>query len=300
MRKAIVEWALDASGFMMGLAVWVFPLVLVTTAVLVIFRRTRPWGGVILCYFSMLVGAATWFFGAAATFASFGWFGLIVGLLLLGLGVVPFGIIGGFIYLNGVAPTIIILLVATFAFRGAGAWLVGLGDNESKVGPLTPDQKQAEAEIGRIFDESEFSNDPEQMEKLGIELGLFKQADEDLKASDNAVEVGDRVANTPAPEPEPPPSRRDRPMAKPMSQWLDHPCNRVMFDRIEDRMNQMKSQGKFNDRRGNLDPDKMEAERNQRRLSLTEQLIQEAPDEYLDEWDLQSRRELRGESTPTS
>ena len=102
MHKAIIEWALDASGFMMGLAVWVFPLVLVTTAVLVIFRRTRPWGGVILCYFSMLVGTATWFFGAAATFASFGWFGLIVGLLLLGLGVVPLGIIGGFVYLDGV------------------------------------------------------------------------------------------------------------------------------------------------------------------------------------------------------
>ena len=182
MRKATVEWALDASGFMMSLAVWVFPLVLVTTAVLVIFRRTRPWGGVILCSFSMLVGAATWFFGAAATFASFGWFGLIVGLLLLGLGVVPLGIIGGFVYLDGVAPTIIILLVATFAFRGAGAWLVGLGlgDNESKVGPLTPDQKQAEAKIGRIFDESEFSNDPVKMEALGIELGLCKQADEDL------------------------------------------------------------------------------------------------------------------------
>ena len=202
MHKAIIEWALDASGFMMGLAVWVFPLVLVTTAVLVIFRRTRPWGGVILCCFSMLVGAATWFFGAAATFASFGWFGLIVGLLLLGLGVVPLGIIGGFVYLDGVAPTIIILLVATFAFRGAGAWLVGLGlgDNESKVGPLTPDQKQAEAKIGRIFDESEFSNDPVKMEALGIELGLLKQADEDLKAADNEVEVVDPVANTPAQE----------------------------------------------------------------------------------------------------
>ena len=190
MRKAIGEWALDASVFMMGLvAVLVFPLVLVTTVVLVIFRRTRPWGEVvILCYFPILVG----------TFASFGWFGRIVGLLFLGG--VPLGIVGGFVYLDGVAPTIIILLVATFAFRGTGAWLVGLGDNESKVGPLTPDQKQAEAKIGRIFDESEFSNDPVKMEALGIELGLFKQADEDLKAADNEVEVVDPVANTPAQE----------------------------------------------------------------------------------------------------
>ena len=127
MRKAFAEWALDASGFMMSLAVWLFPLALVTTAVLVIFRRTRSWGGLVLHYFSLVVGAATWFFSAAVTFSSFGWFGLIVGLLLLGLGVVPLGIIGGFIYLDGVAPTIIILLVATFALRGAGRWLIGKG-----------------------------------------------------------------------------------------------------------------------------------------------------------------------------
>ena len=127
MRKAFAEWALDASGFMMSLSVWLFPLALVTTAVLVIFRRTRSWGGLILHYFSLVVGAATWFFGAAVTFSSFGWFGLIIGLLLLGLGVVPLGIIGGFIYFDGVAPTIIILLVATFALRGAGWWLIGKG-----------------------------------------------------------------------------------------------------------------------------------------------------------------------------
>ena len=204
MHKAIIEWVLDASGFMMGLAVWVFPLVLVTTAVLVIFRRTRPWGVGILCSFWMLVVTAMWFFGAVANFASFGWvFPLVLvttAVLVIFRRTRPWGVgilfsfwmlanFGWFGLIVGLLPSIIILLVATFA-----------GDNESKVGPLTPDQKQAEAKIGRIFDESEFSNDPVKMEALGIELGLFKQADEDLKAADNEVEVVDPVANTPAQE----------------------------------------------------------------------------------------------------
>ena len=120
----IAEWALTAAGIMMSLAVWAFPLVLMATLVLAIFSKTRFAGGLILYIFSFLVGAATWFFGAAATFTSFGWFGLIIGLIFLGIGVVPLGIIGGFIYLDhGFAIGLIIMLVLTFAFRSAGLWL---------------------------------------------------------------------------------------------------------------------------------------------------------------------------------
>ena len=126
---AIAEWALIAAVAIMSLAVWAFPLLLMATLVLAIFSKTRPVGGLILYIFSFLVGAATWFFGAAATFTSFGWFGLIIGLIFLGIGVVPLGIIGGFIYLDyGFAIGLIIMLVLTFAFRGAGLWLMTLSD----------------------------------------------------------------------------------------------------------------------------------------------------------------------------
>ena len=87
--------------------------------------QNPPCGGLILYIFSFLVGAATWFFGAAATFTSFGWFGLIIGLIFMGIGVVPLGIIGGFIYLDpGFAIGVIIMLVLTFAFRTVGLWLM--------------------------------------------------------------------------------------------------------------------------------------------------------------------------------
>ena len=84
-------------------------------------------------------------------------------------------------------------------------------------------------------------------------------------------------------------------MSKPMSEWLEHPDNQVMFEEIEDEMILMKSRGEFNDPSGSLNPDKFEAERNQRKSSLIEELIKEAPDEYLDKWDLQSRQ-LQNES----
>ncbi len=87
-------------------------------------------------------------------------------------------------------------------------------------------------------------------------------------------------------------------MPKPMRQWLDHPRNRVMFEEIWSQLTLGKSQGKFNDPKGNLEPDKMESERNQRRLSLTEQLIQEAPNEYLREEEIEDRRSLQESDTP--
>ena len=122
MRETIAEWALTASGLLTSLAVLALPLILVVTLGLAIFPKARPWGGVVLSVFSYLVGAATWFLGAAVTFTSFGWFGLILGLIVLGVGVVPLGIIGGFLYLD-IGWVIIAMTVATFAFRGAGLWL---------------------------------------------------------------------------------------------------------------------------------------------------------------------------------
>ena len=85
-------------------------------------------------------------------------------------------------------------------------------------------------------------------------------------------------------------------MSKPMSEWLEHPDAQVMFEEIEDQMTLMQSRGEFNNPGGkSLNPEAFEAERNQRKSSLIEQLIQDAPDEYLSEWDLQSRQ-LQNES----
>ena len=125
MRQEIAEWLIVAYRWMLDIALWA-SLVFPVGFVLSIFRRTRPFTGLILFLFSYLLGAATWLYGAAITFASFGWFGLFVGLVLFGIGVVPMGIIGGF-WEGGefaaMAWGLILLLAATAVFRMVGAWL---------------------------------------------------------------------------------------------------------------------------------------------------------------------------------
>ena len=63
----------------------------------VIFRRTRPLTGGFLVLFSYALGAATWLYATAITFAAFDWWGLFVGFVMAGLGVVVLGLIGAFL-----------------------------------------------------------------------------------------------------------------------------------------------------------------------------------------------------------
>lgn len=125
MRETVAEWTLAASDYLMGIAEWVLPVVFWIVLTLVVFRRTRSLGGNIMFNFSYLLGAATWFYGAAVSFASFGWFGLILGLLVMGVGVIPLGILGAFMYFDsGIAWKIILLSAATFALRQIGILLM--------------------------------------------------------------------------------------------------------------------------------------------------------------------------------
>ena len=124
MRETVFEWTLAAAEFLAGILGWALPPTFWIVLTLVVIRRTRSLGGLIMFIFSYLIGAATWFYGAAVSFASFGWFGLILGLLAKGVGVVPLGIIGGFVYFDSrIAWEIIGMSVATFALRLIGMFL---------------------------------------------------------------------------------------------------------------------------------------------------------------------------------
>ena len=75
---------------------------------------------------SWLIGITTWFLGAAVSFATWGWIGLLIGLFLLGVGVVPVGIAAAIISLGNyeLAISLVILAVVTFALRIGGAALL--------------------------------------------------------------------------------------------------------------------------------------------------------------------------------
>ena len=92
---------------------------------LALFRRTRVFSGTLLFALSYLFGATIWLLGAGITVASFGWLGLIVGLLVFGIGVVPLGIIGAYFKLNmlEISVSLIVMSIITYGARAIGITL---------------------------------------------------------------------------------------------------------------------------------------------------------------------------------
>ena len=124
MREWVMEIAVKAYTFTLpfyelALAVAIFVLLPLT-----IWRKTRGAVGAGLLITSYIFGLTTWLLGAAVTFGSFGWFGLIIGLLFLGLGVVPLAIIGAIFKLDngGLALVLFVMVVVTFGARFGGAY----------------------------------------------------------------------------------------------------------------------------------------------------------------------------------
>ena len=124
MREWVMEIAVKAYTFTLpfyelALAVAIFVLLPLT-----IWRKTRGAVGAGLLITSYIFGLTTWLLSAAVTFGSFGWFGLIIGLLFLGLGVVPLAIIGAIFKLDngGLALVLFVMVVVTFGARFGGAY----------------------------------------------------------------------------------------------------------------------------------------------------------------------------------
>ena len=124
MREWVMEIAVKAYTFTLpfyelALAVAIFVLLPLT-----IWRKTRGAAGAGLLITSYIFGLTTWLLGAAVTFGSFGWFGLIIGLLFLGVGVVPLAIIGAIFKLDngGLALVLFVMVVVTFGARFGGAY----------------------------------------------------------------------------------------------------------------------------------------------------------------------------------
>ncbi len=100
MREWVIDTAIKIYTFLLPISWIALAIVLFVLLPLAAWRKTRGMAGTGLFITSYIFGATTWFLGAAVTFGSFGWLGLIIGLLVLGVGVVPLGIIGAFFKLD--------------------------------------------------------------------------------------------------------------------------------------------------------------------------------------------------------
>lgn len=132
MNKAIAEFCVNAYSFLLPVA-WIGVAIVVFLLLpMALFRSTRPAAGTGIFFSSYLFGLTTWFLGAALTFATWGWVGLLIGLFIAGVGVVPIGILAAFISLKDptVGFSLIAMIVIVFATRMGG---MALAESNGKV-----------------------------------------------------------------------------------------------------------------------------------------------------------------------
>lgn len=119
MREWIVETAFYIYEFIYPLLGLSFLAIFFVFIPLRIFDKTRGFSAVSLFIISYIFGFAVWIYSAGIAFALLGWFWLIVGLLLAGLGVVLVAFLGtlfqGYFELAfGIALSVIFVMVIRF------------------------------------------------------------------------------------------------------------------------------------------------------------------------------------------
>ncbi len=125
MNEALATLAIRIYTFLMPISWVAFFIALVFLVPMAFFRGMRRQAGFNLIWASYVFGLTTWLLGAAVTFATLGWFGLLVGLFLLGVGVVPIGIFSAFFIVKSFSLelSLILMVAVVFAFRMGGAAL---------------------------------------------------------------------------------------------------------------------------------------------------------------------------------
>lgn len=117
-----IPWLVPFSIYALAAAVIVL---LPLTAI----RAARPFVGLAMFAVAYLFGLTAWLLGLLLTYSIWGGFWVIVGLVLLGVGVVPFGLLASLFDAQWIVFLVLLgLVVATYGFRAAGAFMVEAAD----------------------------------------------------------------------------------------------------------------------------------------------------------------------------
>ncbi len=116
------------------LAAWVaFAVCIFILAPLALFRKTRIAAAFGFMGCSFAFGVCIWIFGLLTAYFYWGLIGIIVGLVLGGIGVVPIGILAAIFHADWQAVIILIVgLVLTFGARAVAFWLAKIVDRTAE------------------------------------------------------------------------------------------------------------------------------------------------------------------------
>ncbi|OIR18979.1 hypothetical protein GALL_13230 [mine drainage metagenome] len=92
---------------------------------LVASKETRGAGGLGIFFASYLFGATLWFWSMLITYTFWGWPALIIGLVIMGVGVLPIALLATAIKGEwGLFGQLLLIFVVTIGTRGGGTWAV--------------------------------------------------------------------------------------------------------------------------------------------------------------------------------
>jgi len=95
-----------------------------------ILKKTRKWGGTALAFSSLLFGATLWIYSALIAYILWGSIGLLFGLFIFGIGVVPISLLAALVNNEMmIVGSIIYILILTLVTRSLGLWIMSKEEN---------------------------------------------------------------------------------------------------------------------------------------------------------------------------
>jgi len=121
---------------------YLFYLLLFILLPLAIFKKTRPFSGLIMALASYLFGVALWIYSAIITYLLWGWIAVFIGIFLAGVGVLPVAILATIFHGDwSVFGNLIFGTVLTFGSRFLGIYLIEKADQEKYIDEIMERRK---------------------------------------------------------------------------------------------------------------------------------------------------------------
>ena len=135
--EKVLPFLLDVTGIVSLIVFFVF-------VPMTFFKKTRRRARTALLLSSFLFGLTLWVYSALVAYTLWGLLGLFIGLFILGIGVVPVGIIAALISGEWImAGSIIYLLILALGSRLFGLWTIGKSE-EKKEGFIDAEYREIE------------------------------------------------------------------------------------------------------------------------------------------------------------
>lgn len=116
--------SVKVSPWLLPVTSWILLISLFILTPLAFFKKSRGFSANGFLVFSYLIGTVLWVSSLLSTYAIWGTMGVVIGLLVLGIGVVPVSILATLLHADWMNFSNIIFLVAvTYGFRLLSFWL---------------------------------------------------------------------------------------------------------------------------------------------------------------------------------